>query len=211
MTGCELTSQITSRRILCTTTRLVIPNLFGRRRWFVVEDSFGVNMITTGYFLFICVMSTYFLSTNEYFYFISFPLSNVDIFMLRFPAAAFWALPQQLVSPQCIIDSPQCIIDWGRAYKTVIQPMQVQQNRILKYMTFSNRTSSANNISKFLICTNLVWKSSCMSIMPISCPFSCSFFQNWTAYMIMAQDNKLQEIFIINMLELIMVEKCCNM
>jgi len=34
-------------------------------------------------------MSTYFLSTNEYFYFISFPLSNVDIFMLRFPAAAF--------------------------------------------------------------------------------------------------------------------------
>jgi len=89
--------------------------------------------------------------------------------------------------------------------------MQVQQNRILKYMTFSNRTSSANNISKFLICTNLVWKSSCMSIMPISCPFSCSFFQNCTAYMIMAQDNKLQEIFIINMLELIMVEKCCNM
>jgi len=39
-----------------------------------------------------------------------------------------------------------CIIDWGRAYKTVIRPVQVLQNRIAKYMTFSNRTSSASNI-----------------------------------------------------------------
>ena len=67
-----------------------------------------------------------------------------------------------------------CIMDWGRAYKTVIWPMQVLQNRIVKYMTFSNRTSSASNIfkflkfSKFLICTNLIWKGSCISIMPIS-------------------------------------------
>jgi len=43
-----------------------------------------------------------------------------------------------------------CIIDWGRAYKTVIRPVQVLQNRILKYMTFSRRTSSANSIFKLL-------------------------------------------------------------
>ena len=43
-----------------------------------------------------------------------------------------------------------CIIDWGRAYKTVIRPVQVLQNRIFKYMTFSKRTSSANNIFKLL-------------------------------------------------------------
>ena len=42
------------------------------------------------------------------------------------------------------------ISDWGRAYKTVIRPVQVLQNRILKYMTFSKRTSSANNIFKLL-------------------------------------------------------------
>ena len=29
--------------------------------------------------------------------------------------------------------------------------------------------------------------------------------------MIMPQDNKFQEIVIINVLELIMVKKCCNM
>jgi len=33
-----------------------------------------------------------------------------------------------------------CIIDWGRAYTTVIRPVQVLQNRIVKYMTFNNRT-----------------------------------------------------------------------
>jgi len=43
-----------------------------------------------------------------------------------------------------------CLIDRGRAYKTVIRPVQVLQNRILKYMTFSKRTSSANNIFKLL-------------------------------------------------------------
>ena len=43
-----------------------------------------------------------------------------------------------------------CIIDWERAYKTVIQPVQVLQTRIVKYMTFSNRTSSASNIFKLL-------------------------------------------------------------
>jgi len=43
-----------------------------------------------------------------------------------------------------------CIIDWVRAYKTVIRPVQVLQNRILKYITFSKRTSSANNIFKLL-------------------------------------------------------------
>ena len=111
-----------------------------------------------------------------------------------------------------------CIMDWGRAYKTVIRLLQVLQNRIVKYMTFSNRTSSASNIFKllkilkFLICTNLVWKSSCISIMPISCPLLLiTFFQNCTTYMIMAQDNMFQEIFIINALELIMVKKYCNM
>jgi len=43
-----------------------------------------------------------------------------------------------------------CIIDWGRAYETVIRPVQVLQNRIVKYMTFSNRTLSASNIFKLL-------------------------------------------------------------
>jgi len=43
-----------------------------------------------------------------------------------------------------------CIIDWGRAYKTVIRPVQVLQNRTVKYMTFSNRTSSTSNIFKLL-------------------------------------------------------------
>jgi len=43
-----------------------------------------------------------------------------------------------------------CIIDWRRAYKNVIRPVRVLQNRILKYMTFSKRTSSANNIFKLL-------------------------------------------------------------
>ena len=43
------------------------------------------------------------------------------------------------------------IIDWGRAYKTVIQPVQVLQNRILKYKSFSKKASSANNIFKLLI------------------------------------------------------------
>jgi len=43
-----------------------------------------------------------------------------------------------------------CIIDWGRAYNTVIRPVQVLQKRIVKYMTFSNRTSSASNIFKLL-------------------------------------------------------------
>jgi len=43
-----------------------------------------------------------------------------------------------------------CIIDWGRAYKVVIRPAQVLQNQIVKYKTFSNRTSSASNILKLL-------------------------------------------------------------
>jgi len=43
-----------------------------------------------------------------------------------------------------------CIIDWGRAYKTVIRPVQVLENLIMKYMTFSDRTSSASNIFKLL-------------------------------------------------------------
>ena len=40
--------------------------------------------------------------------------------------------------------------DWGRAYKTVIRPVQVLQNRTLKYLSFSKRISSANNIFKLL-------------------------------------------------------------
>jgi len=43
--------------------------------------------------------------------------------------------------------------------------------------------------------------------MPISCPLLLTtFFGNCTTHMIMAQDNKFQEIFIINVLELIMVK-----
>jgi len=37
-----------------------------------------------------------------------------------------------------------------------------------------------------------------------------TFFQNYTAYMIMPQDNKFQETIIINVSELIMVKKFCN-
>ena len=90
-----------------------------------------------------------------------------------------------------------CIIDGGRAHKTVIRPVQALQNRILTYMTFSNRTSSANNICKLLKILKvpdlyqLNLKSLCISIMPISCPLlSITFFQNCTTYMIIAQDNK---------------------
>ena len=47
--------------------------------------------------------------------------------------------------------------------------------------------------------------------MPISYPLLLiTFFQNYTGYMIMPHDNKFQEIIIINVLELIMVKKCCN-
>jgi len=71
-----------------------------------------------------------------------------------------------------------CIIDWERVYKTFIRPVQVLQNRILKYMTFSTRTSSANNIFKLLknlkvsdlYQLSVIWKSLCINIMPISCP-----------------------------------------
>jgi len=52
--------------------------------------------------------------------------------------------------------------------------------------------------------------------MPISYPLLLiTFFQNYTAYMIMPQDKKFQEIIIINVLELIMVKNtaiyrsCC--
>ena len=107
-----------------------------------------------------------------------------------------------------------CIIDWGWAYKTAIRPVQVLQNRILKYMTFSKRTSSANNFfnclkfSKFLIWTKLNWKSLCISIMPIPYPLLLiTFFQNCTAYMIMPQNNKFQETIIINVLELYYAKK----
>ena len=44
--------------------------------------------------------------------------------------------------------------------------------------------------------------------MPISYPLLLiTFSQNYTAYMIMPQDNKFQEIIIINVLELMMVKK----
>ena len=88
------------------------------------------------------------------------------------------------------------------------------QNRIVKYMTFSKRTSSAKIIFKLL----KIFKVSDLyqlnlekfmykynaDILPSS--FN-NFFQNYTAYMIMPQDNKFQEIIIINVLELIMVKK----
>jgi len=96
--------------------------------------------------------------------------------------------------------------------------VQVLQNRILKYKTFSNRTSSTNNIFKILKILKvsalyqlnlekLMYKYNA-DILPSSVD---NFFQNCTAYMIMAKDSKFQEIFIINLLELIMVKKCCNM
>ena len=103
-----------------------------------------------------------------------------------------------------------CIIDWGQAYKTVIRPVQVLQNRILKYKTFSKRASSANNIFKLLRILKVsglyqpnlekfMYKYNA-NILPSSFD---NFFQNNPANMIMTQDNKSQEIFIINILELI--------
>ena len=50
-----------------------------------------------------------------------------------------------------------------------------------------------------MICTNLIWKSLCIRMMPISYPL-----------LLITLDNKFQEIIIINVLELIMVKKCCN-
>jgi len=98
--------------------------------------------------------------------------------------------------------------------------VQVLQNRIVKYMTFSNRTSSASNIFELLKILkvsdlyqlnleNFMYK--CNADIQ-SCPLLLiTFFQNCTTYMIIAQDNKFQVLFIINVLELIMVKKRCNM
>ena len=96
--------------------------------------------------------------------------------------------------------------------------MQVLQSRTVKYMTFSNRTSSTSNIFKLLKILKVsdlyqlnlekfMYKYNA-DILPSSFD---NFFRNCTTYMIMVQDNKFQEIFIINVLELIMVKKCCNM
>jgi len=49
-------------------------------------------------------------------------------------------------SPDPVRSSP----DPCSSLKTVNRPVQVLQNRIVKYMTFSNRTSSASNIFKLL-------------------------------------------------------------
>jgi len=86
-------------------------------------------------------------------------------------------------------------------------------------MNFSKRTSSANNIFKLLKILKVsdlyqlnlkkfMYKYNA-NILPSS--FDNFFSHNYTANMIMAQDNKFQEIIIINVLELIMVKKCCNM
>ena len=45
---------------------------------------------------------------------------------------------------------PYCIIDWEWGYKTVIQPVQVVENWILKYMTFTQRRSNAKYLFKLL-------------------------------------------------------------
>ena len=115
----------------------------------------------------------------------------------------------------------QCIIDWGRAYKTVVRPVQVLQNRSLKYMTFSKRTSRANNIFELLkiLKVSYLYQLNLEKFMykynaDILPSFLITFFQNYTAYMIMPQD-KFQEMVIINVLELIMVKNaaicrsCC--
>jgi len=108
----------------------------------------------------------------------------------------------------------QCsIIDWVRAYKTAPQPVKMLQNQILKYMTFTNRKSSGDNIFKLLKIlkvsdlyqlnlTKFMYKHN-VNILP------CSFdtFQNYTAFMIMAQDNKFHKIFITSVLELIIAKK----
>ena len=109
-----------------------------------------------------------------------------------------------------------CIIDWGKALKTVVRPVQVLQTESLKYMhleiehqvqkIFSNYLM----FSKFLICTNLIWTNLCISIMPITYPhILITFLRNCTAYMIMAQNNTFRNIFIIDMIELIIVKHFC--
>ena len=93
--------------------------------------------------------------------------------------------------------------------------MEVLQNRILKYVTFSNRTSSASNILKLLKILK-VSDLYQLNLEKVMCKYNAdilpssfgNFFQNYTAYMIMAQDNKFQEIFVIYVLDLIMVKKC---
>ena len=104
----------------------------------------------------------------------------------------------------------------GRAHKTVIRPVQVLQNWILKYMTFSKRTSSASYIFKLLkiLKVSYLYQLNLEKFMyKYNADILPSSFDNffWKLYNIhiMAQD-KFQGIFIINMLELIRVKKCCN-
>ena len=75
------------------------------------------------------------------------------------------------------------------------------QTIFLNYLKFSKFLDLYQlNLEKF------IYKYSA-NILPLS--FN-NFFQNCTTYMIMAQGNKFQEIFIINVLELMVVNKCCN-
>jgi len=108
------------------------------------------------------------------------------------------------------------MIDWGRAYKTGIQPVRVLQNRILKYMSFSNRTSSAKNVFKLLKILKVSYlyllnlEKFMFSIMPISCPLLLiTLFQNCTPYVTMAHD-KFQKIYH-KRIRTDYGKKCCNM
>jgi len=95
--------------------------------------------------------------------------------------------------------------DWGRVCKTAVKPVQVLQNRISKFMTFTYRRSSSNNIikikfSKCLIYTNSICQILCTSVMPISYTLA-NFFENCTAFMIVAQGKKYQIFFVMSVLE----------
>jgi len=104
--------------------------------------------------------------------------------------------------------------DWGRVCKTAVKPVQVLQNRISKFMTFIYTRSSSNNVikikfSKCLIYTNSICQILCTSVTPISSDVIeteisynlDNFFENCTAFVIMAQGKKYQNFFVMSVLE----------
>jgi len=110
-----------------------------------------------------------------------------------------------------------CVIDWGRAYKTVIGPVQVLQNRILKYMTFSKRTSSASNIFKLLKILKVfdLYQLHLEKFMhKYNADILPSYFNNFFSKIHCVQDHATRQQVSGNYyhkrLELIIVKKCCN-
>jgi len=95
---------------------------------------------------------------------------------------------------------------------TLIRPVQVLQNRILKYITFSNRTSSASNIFnllKILKVFDLYQLNLKKFMYKYNAHILPSSFDNSFSKLDNIHDHgTFQDIFIINVLEPIMVKKC---